>query len=86
MTESAVDGDVLRCDEVAEGCVRVVAGEGAVGAGGVAVLMVVRTYFRTAKREWTYPKTDQDVLQWFAGVDVDHADVQFKWDADLLLC
>jgi hypothetical protein len=42
LTKSAVDGDVLRCDEVAERRVRVVAGEGAVGAGGVAVLLSVR--------------------------------------------
>jgi hypothetical protein len=45
LTKSAADGDVLCVDEVAERCVRVVAGEGAVGAGGVAVLLTVRMGF-----------------------------------------
>jgi hypothetical protein len=42
LTKSAADGDVLCVNEVSEGRVRVVAGERAVGAGGVAVLMIVR--------------------------------------------
>jgi hypothetical protein len=45
LTESAADGDVLLGNEVTEGYVRVVAGEGAVGAGGVAVLRVVSKFF-----------------------------------------
>jgi uncharacterized membrane-anchored protein len=42
LTKSAADGDVLCVNEVSEGRVRVVAGERAVGAGGVAVLVIVR--------------------------------------------
>jgi hypothetical protein len=40
LSESAVDGDILCGDEVAERCVRVVAGERAIRAGCVAMLVI----------------------------------------------
>jgi len=77
LAESAVDGDVLLSNEVAEGYVWIVARERAVRAGGVTVLLTVRIIAVIDDGEWSYPKTDQNVFQRFAGVDVDHTDVQF---------
>jgi hypothetical protein len=51
LSESAVDGDVLCGNEITERRVRVVAGERAVGAGCVAMLVVVRTYLSNEKPE-----------------------------------
>jgi hypothetical protein len=83
LSESAVDGDILCGNEVAERRIRVVASERAIRAGCVAMLVVVRTYLSTETLEKTYPETDQDVFHRLAGVDVDHTDVQLQWDADL---
>jgi hypothetical protein len=43
LAEGAVDGDVLLGSEISKRLVRVVTGEGAVRAGCVAVLAIVRT-------------------------------------------
>jgi hypothetical protein len=56
LPESAIDGDILCGNEIAERRVRVVTSKRAVRAGGVAMLVVVRTYPGTEELKKDIPR------------------------------